>query len=400
MLIRCLFGSLLLFVWLGYAGAEQPKATEPNSTSALDTAPTLDTVLVAWKSREQTVRSARFEWSATDTYVVSEASLDPKTSPEGLESPENQKVFSANILRSMVFDGQQLRYSLSGKRFASAANHRLAWVDQKYTLVLGDKAATNHFLNDRRMDPRDSPSTGTIYSEERGRDLISRNYSVDPIVMHYRCLDQKLSNIEGQLSLMSKAGVVEGRPCWIVKEDGGRPTEYWVDPLKDYAIVRVREFSRFVPDRCVVDTEVSYKSDVTAGSVPARWKGTIIDLESGNVRQSGECIVTSYQLNPSIDPGEFNYQYPPGTRVVDRRQSANDEYLVRSDGTKRIITSEESEAAYQDLLRTETGKAAPEPNDRIQTQPSNWFLPVGLLALLVVLILLNVARHRYARVRR
>jgi hypothetical protein len=349
--------------------------------------PALDDVIAAWKAREQAVRSAQFQWKGSMTHVSSAWELDHKAAPDA------QKVLSGEMVRSLILDGQQLRLSSGGPRFASMPDGHLEWGEQTYTHVLATEEEVVHFLSKKQLDPLVAPSNGSIHSA-KGSDGASRNFEVDPILMHFRALDPKLSNIQGHLSATKRTGMVEGRRCWIIWEDGLRNTEYWVDPQRAYAIVRMRTFSFSKPGQCVVDTEISYEPDPRIQWVPSSWRGSLLDQDTGKVRKSCAYTVVSYSINPGVDPKVFQYQFPPGTRVSDWRQTPLLQYIVREGGGKRVITDAESGAPYQDLLKTETGEAALQ-----MRRPENlhWLLVVVLLSLLGALLLAFIARRRRFR---
>jgi peroxiredoxin len=75
--------------------------------------------------------------------------------------------------------------------------------------------------------------------------------------------------------------------------------------------------------------------------------------------------VGRFELNPKIDDDVFVFDFPPGTRVSDHRDPDRKHgvtYLVRPDGSRRVITQDEmnSRATHEQLMATETGEAVPE----------------------------------------
>ena len=319
--------------------------------------PTLDAVRAAWRSREKAVRSARFEWTGTLTY-------DRYAQPfDGI--PGRARIALSSKKRySLALDGPKLRYTWSGMEEASRRDKRLVWIDQTYTEVFTTEEHVSHFAKTTPVEPSAAPSVGFISLP--GSEIPSKNnYNRDPLLMHYRALDPKFSNIEGDLTLTDGSGVVDGRRCLIVVDRGQAKTEYWVDPQRDYSIVRIRRYGTFRPDKCLEENEISYKSDARFGWTPAGWRGYAVDADSGQPADKWDYTLISYAINPRVDPSEFRYQFPPGTWVVDRRTKSLVQYIVREGGKKRMITDAESGAAYEDLLRTESGGAVPRKTDGV-----------------------------------
>ena len=305
-----------------------------------DSKPTLDEVRAAWKNRQQMVRSAQIRWSGSVTRTM-----------------WGDQEVSAKRVHKLTLEKQLVRLTSEGKRAPQLSNGQVVWKHQKTTdLYLADSELSHSLFREPvlHIDPSVGPSNGFLFKARTGP---TRNHHVDPILMHFRALSPKLTNIEGNLSVTERTGLVEGRRCSIVWEDGQRKTEYWVDPQRDFAIVRMREFSQ--PGRCVADTTICYEADPRVKWIPKSWHGTYFLGKTGGVHKSCKYEVTSISINPQIEPSEFEYQFPPGTRVVDYRDSPPTQYIVREKGEKRIITRAESAANYFDLMRTESGKASP-----------------------------------------
>lgn len=347
MVKRCMSIVMLAVAsWSGVTG-ERSTAAESGAGRALED------ILAAWKARQEMAHSLRFSWNGSVTEVVFAGALDPEA-----PSRDEKVVLRGRRTYSLILDGKQIKLTSEGKKKRSAPDEHLQWLDQKYVFVLNEQTHLVHFLA-RELEPlvpSQAPSTATI-REKSGSGGISRNMHVDPVVMHFRAVDPEVTNIEGNLSLTDRTGMVEGRRCWIVWEEGRRPTEYWVDPRRDYAIVRMRSFSFYAPGQCLIDNEISYTEDVHVKWVPASWRGTWFDKETGEAEKSWEYTVSSYAINPEVDLSVFDYQLSPGTRVTDRRRSPLVQYILREGGEKRIITAAESALPYEDLLRTESGEA-------------------------------------------
>ena len=119
--------------------------------------------------------------------------------------------------------------------------------------------------------------------------------------------------------------------------------DLWIDPRRDDLIVQ-RDTK--TGDRLTV-TSIEYRPDKTAGWVPTAW--TVRSNLSGTPRMIWETTVVDSSINHPIPPGTFELAFPPRTFVADA--VLNEHYLVRSDGSKRLITNQELELQRQRKLR-------------------------------------------------
>ncbi len=77
------------------------------------------------------------------------------------------------------------------------------------------------------------------------------------------------------------------------------------------------------------------------------------------VRSETDVTLTNCDLDPFVSEYLFELEAPPDTKV--HNESTGEHYILRADGSKRLITNEERapEVTYQMLVDTESGKAVP-----------------------------------------
>ncbi len=124
----------------------------------------------------------------------------------------------------------------------------------------------------------------------------------------------------------------------------------WVDPMREDAIVERESVLR----QDTATTTIEFKADQRAGWVPVRWTSRSYDRDAV-LQMLNESTVVKYAINEPIPPSTFDLKFPPRTLVLDSVH--NERYLIRNDGTKRLLSKDEVEQHrqgkldYKDLLK-------------------------------------------------
>jgi hypothetical protein len=153
----------------------------------------------------------------------------------------------------------------------------------------------------------------------------------------------------------SAATVVDSHACVLLEipdGDSGRAFKtYCLDPDAEYSILK---FALLGDGKVLSQIDSHYERTKEGCWIPTTWTAKAF---SGN--RSPDIVVrvvaTHYEINPTFPEGEFQIAFPPGTVVDDARR--NDAFLVKADGSKRMITGNEVFATYEEIVKTETGKA-------------------------------------------
>jgi hypothetical protein len=119
--------------------------------------------------------------------------------------------------------------------------------------------------------------------------------------------------------------------------------DLWIDPRRDDLIVQ-RDLKS--ADTLTV-TSIEYQPDKTAGWAPTGW--TVRSNRAGIPLMIWETTVVDYSINQPIPPGTFDLAFPPRTFVTDA--VLNEHYLLRADGSKRLVTNKELALERQRKLR-------------------------------------------------
>jgi hypothetical protein len=198
-------------------------------------------------------------------------------------------------------------------------------------------------------------------SEADTRSLIMNDITMGPVMFAFRMLEPEMRPMDTSPPFQVERSEVDGKVLYRL-DFSGQPPDIQriltVDPDYDFAIVRYVLKNR---GRLRVQVDISYRRDDESGfPVPTGWTSTSLS-GTGEVRSAAVATVTHCTLNPRLEPDEFEITFPHGTLVDDR--IANQEYIIREDGTNRRVTSAELRAGIpvERLLETEPGEAIQQP---------------------------------------
>ncbi|MCA9011242.1 MAG: hypothetical protein KDB01_15935 [Planctomycetaceae bacterium] len=151
---------------------------------------------------------------------------------------------------------------------------------------------------------------------------------------------------------------------------------YEIDVAIEQDLVPV-EIRRYSGDRLSSTTTITYSNGSNHVRFPEGWStnfGSGAEDSSDMPLRAVHCYkvtVTNCDLAPFISEDLFELQAPPNTKVNNEFTCEN--YILRADGSKRLITIAERNAGvtYQTLVDTESGMAAPNVTATPQLQPSD-----------------------------
>jgi hypothetical protein len=115
--------------------------------------------------------------------------------------------------------------------------------------------------------------------------------------------------------------------------------QLWLDPSKDYAIVR---YMSYVNTMLCRQIDFQLKDDSYGNAIPQSWTMTFYNASNGKISEMRESRVTLWMSNPKFKPSEFDFTFPPGT-VVSGYSHGNRLYIVGAEGTIRPVSSHDLE---------------------------------------------------------
>jgi hypothetical protein len=266
----------------------------------------LETTLKAWQARQERFRSLRVEWHS---HLLGMPFAMPLVKG-GI--PGRNKTEEKLRRHTLVIDGDKMLYieEVVGR---STDNREVS--EHKEISSFDGTVSKSLWL--RGADLR--PVQGNIHAEKYCNARSAND--IKPIIWTFRPLDPHAGGrSRDTLVLHSPAQRLDGRECIVVKDKRfpTRSSLSYVSASMHFSPVRVTVTS---PDGAEVFNahDVSYEEhDANDVLVPVRWVTTSYG-DKANVRERVSATVDHFELNPAVDPSEFQIQFPPGTNVVDMR---------------------------------------------------------------------------------
>jgi hypothetical protein len=326
-----------------------------------------------WQRREKGVESARFVWA--EKKVLAPGSIMAANEPynyTGAPIPVQETEITSK--QRFVFSGNKWRYEYEGQEFSMSMK---SFVPARRTIVWDEQTEKFH-----QPDFPEFPR-----GEIRHEKLSGQEHAFKPLVLAYRLLNPKWTKWSASIATRDQEqALVQERACALVTILGGRPggaritDRFFVDEARQCVVPR---YGRWVNENQSLAMDIKYEDEQGTGSYPVEWTYSV--FLNKQISESATSKVTQHEINPSVDPSEFDFQFPEKTLVVDTQ--AGSRYIVRPHDAKRDVTSEEASRgpSYSDLLATESGEAK---------QPSRrWVLP-ALCFVALVLITLGISCYR------
>jgi hypothetical protein len=293
----------------------------------------LQTVLDAWKARQDHVQSATFKIRCTLVITENErlrrqslhfAKADPA------ELPPGDAILAESY--EVMFDGGKLRVlheSDDTPDVHAMGVHR--GVSDLYVTNGTDFRTLQDFSKGAQMQ-------GIIAPPERF--FAFRLFEINPVFQAFRSTSHEFQRSTDGLGIVDGMRDIDGRPSIVLRESLGRgenAKEFWTDPDKEFAIIRITGIR--ADGSVSSQQDIEYDKNDVAGWVPVKWTNTVMD-SNGELKRSAEYVVTTYDINPQLPPELFELEFAPGVRVVDTRRGFGKqavELLVKADGTRIVL---------------------------------------------------------------
>lgn len=315
----------------------------------------------AWKERQERVRSMQFTWT--------ESRLHPRGSAPFLKVADQEirpKDISYDVYHRLDIDGEKLRYSYDGKTWKQDLtdvvdmNHTSAF-DGQTPKLLNKGAGLDHPI-------------GTIFRDRRSPDL--GQLQILPILLCYVGVHPTISPIRlVDFSIAKEKAVIKDSICDVLKERSGLRNgvcSIYVDPKREYSAVR---YSIAVNGNAQVQLDIEYSFDPSNHWVPAGWD-LILLSPSGVLQQHSKSSVSTVKINPSLPPDTFQLDFPAGAWITDQRTEYSnglyESFLVKSNGTKRVVGENELTVPYEQLMKEGQGAIL----------ASRWLIIINIFVLL------------------
>lgn len=198
--------------------------------------------------------------------------------------------------------------------------------------------------------------------------------AIRPLNSAYRQVNLEDMEITGKQAKINDLVCIE---CRI--RNGGNESDwphYWLCASKNYLPVRV---SLYHFGKIYMQMEIRYGVSDSSGYRPTSWQVTKLSY-TGKIIESISCTVNSWK-DQLEDP--ISSEIPPRTYVYDiSKASTPIYYLIREDGSQRLLTRKEQHMPYDALFETV----------RQETTWLSWSFVSGVLVLVLVVGLLLFIR--------
>lgn len=349
-----------------------------NSSAQGQGAVTIETIVKAWKEREEQVRSARFVWTETETITrgfltklvdslpMGQQQLKEMGIPPGSVVPPEDSTH--DVPSSLCLDGDKISYSRdarqwSAKEQAYVVQPKLAVFDGELGTTLATKGTT--YMPWPYAQIRSGPpAVSTLY--------------LGPLMTAFRPFHNRMRIVDIQSMIpTSRRATIMGRPCMELEQRSGSSVQrIWVDPSRNYNLVRYIVMDN---ERMRSKVDVEYRKGDGGRWLPEKWDIQMLDL-SGKLETAARGKLTKHEINVSVDPGEFNIEFPSGTRVHDVRNPKSPvDYIVKEGTKKRMILPEERGVTYDELINSEPGQTG-------GNRKSSWLTGSVGIALIVLIV--------------
>ncbi len=351
---------------------------------------TIDDVRKAWEARQARVESAEFTWEVTE-FIAAKSRVKPPFKGKSLEElPEEDTTITRMV--TVALSGRMLHYSYEGQFFSSS---RGSTTEKRYVSVFDGEVSKNfHDIEKEEHVESRYPRSGFIRKEAIHYDL--GNWQLAPIQMTCRPCDAAMGGVDlERYEISPRLESLGDTTCLIIKVKPSQvdpstlgEREIWLEPQTGFIVRRIVQARQDAPPLFTID--ITYARNDACGWVPKAWKYFETDGD-GNTRTQVNAGVTKCKINAEIPRSMFEFDFPPGTAVVDNRSGVR--YIARAESEIREVTNEELArgAKYADLLSTESGMALPNSDpapgdDQRQGREAVWWYLISAMVVVAVAI--------------
>jgi len=303
-----------------------------------------------WKEREKRMPCLKLNW--TESRFYRRGAFTDGRSPfgEGAGGTWPAEDTVVEFTRSLLYDGGRLRFNDDGRYLSPTPDGRRAFLRIQTTKTWN--------LREFRMfqDREYWHNPGQISAHHR--DIHGDAQFRPPMLA---CWPLGASNgIPLDAYRIGRTFSLGGTDLVVLEKvrrmEHDSDAELWVERAAPFLLVRARGYSGML---LASELTIEYVRPASGQAYPHRWK-RIFFAEDGGYEMTAEASVTSHDFEPTVNDRDFHIEFPPNTWVWDRRPGEPEQYILREDGSRRVILLDELRrgATYQDLLETESGKAA------------------------------------------
>jgi len=311
-----------------------PGATVPTTPSLLKRA------LDAWKTRQETVRSLKFEWTFKSFRPAEEQrrrAEDPFVKRQLKVRPADLRELDVTQQRAFILDGGRTRYEEHGPVNLGGTNE--CWDRDKFSVFNGKtyvQLVPNSFSLKDRRDYR-YPAADL---QDQNEEVFSAN--LVPLFLLFRPFDRSLQNIIDPHKLQIDPISSPAKPELSCRE---RNWQFVLDPERDYVITKYSQLDH-ARTALLYEASIDYTRAPNGIWVPQHWHSLFLTSD-GQLRAEEDSTITRYELNPSLSQTTFELELPANAYVRDLRNGERQYYIQRADGSRLPILPQ---TLYRDAM--------------------------------------------------
>lgn len=317
-------------------------AEEASSLSGSRSGVAAETILEAWRRRQENVQSFTAEWTERVTHrsesLLSSAVLRGSKHRQDAARIRPLGDTVAELRCELAVDGVRMQCRRAGPQWAA---DRDSFVHREFRAAFDGEVARTLLLT----ADEETPPLGFV--ERPGSFRESRTLPNLPMLLAIRPLHRRLGPIAtvGDWRVVPAVARVDGSECLVLEvhecryatdlSQGELKETFWVDPARDFAVRRYE----FVQNGTVVaDAAIDYGDDGPCW-LPTTWTSASYGGEPAVPLQRHEATLATYRLNPRSEDLELALRFPVGALVNDSATSRV--WIIERGGRRRYVTEEE-----------------------------------------------------------
>lgn len=317
--------------------------------SQANAADEMEKILAALKARQAKFENVCITWKETRLHPEGTVQIADALGGEPTKVPETINKYNYQLRLS---GASHFRLDRRGPQWFGS---RKAFMDREYFAAWDGKVGKSFYaLVEGLDDGYPIGFMGDSSSDWDTRHLFPILFHLRPFNDQYAPLTSLQYMIDPDLALVGEKHCV--RLIQKEKIENLTQCEFYLDPAQDYsvALCMVRR-----KDRLVWRLDIDYEKTLSGEILPQGWRDVSF-YDDGRIRESTQASELQFSNRLKFEPSVFAPEFPTAALVTDRTGGKKAEvYLVRKDGSKRIVTSAERKGGihYQDYLETDSGEA-------------------------------------------
>jgi hypothetical protein len=270
------------------------------------------TIFDSWSKRTAAIHTAKIEWRQEST------GPKPPSAKNPLSAPAKQSLHPKAPLRVLQTVHQDVTLCLDGDLFSFVVKTegvKGLGTPPYYKAVFDGKLVQTYAAIDSD-DPKLPAGTASIKSASRTDETDGPD--VRPMILAFRGLRPPLAHTKSsEYRVTAVSGQIGDVSCILIERIGDENphVQYWLDPKRDYIVLR--EVETFNNSKSDCRTDISYRHHETYGWIPQSWRAVQLD-HFGEFLASVATEVTDVSINQTIPPSVFQLEMPLRTQVHDQ----------------------------------------------------------------------------------